>query len=53
MIYHCKLKDTLKAVDDFKNKEKKIYEAMFFDMFKYIYSESVFNTPYIKIKSKC
>ena len=29
------------------------YEVMFFDMRKYVYSESVLNTPYTEIKSKC
>ena len=29
---------------------KKVYEVMFFDMQKYVYSESVFNTLYIEIK---
>ena len=40
--------DTPKAFDDFK-----AYEVMFFDMQKYVYSESVFNTSYIEIKHKC
>ena len=31
---------------------KKVYEVMFFDMQKYIYSESVFNTLYIETKHK-
>ena len=35
------IKDTLKAFDNFKNKQQ-----------KYVYSESVFNTLYIKIKQK-
>ena len=30
----------------------KMYEVMFFDMQKYVYSESVFNTIYIEIKRK-
>ena len=38
-------KDTLKAFDNSKN-----YELMFFDMQKYICSESLFNTLYIEIK---
>ena len=29
-----------------------MYEVIFFDMEKYVYSESVFNTLYIKIKQK-
>ena len=31
---------------------KKVYEVVFFDMKTYIYSKSVFNTPYIEIKQK-
>ena len=30
-----------------------MYEVMSFDMLKYVYSESVFNTLYIEIKHKC
>ena len=45
------LNDTLKAFEDSKNK-RKMYEVMFFDMSKYEYSESVFNTLYIEIKHK-
>ena len=41
-------KDTLKVFNDFK--AKKCYEVMFFDMQKYLYSESVFNTLYNEIK---
>ena len=29
---HCILRDTLKAFNDVKNKKKKMYEVMFFDM---------------------
>ena len=29
-----------------------MYEVMFFDMWKYVYSESIFNTLYIEIKHK-
>ena len=29
---------------------KKVYEVMFLDMSKYVYSESLFNTPYIEMK---
>ena len=29
-----------------------MYEVMFFDMQKYVYSECVFNTLYIEIKYK-
>ena len=43
-------KDTLKIFNDFK--AKKCYEVMFFDMQKYLYSESVFNTLYNEIKQK-
>ena len=46
------LKDTLKAFDDFKNKQI-VYEVMFFDRLKYVYSESGFNALYIEIKHKC
>ena len=46
-----KFKDTLKAFDDFKT-SKNVYEVMFFDMKKYVYSESVFNTLCIEIKQK-
>ena len=42
------LKDTLKAFEQ----AAKEYEVMFFDMLKYGFSESVFNTLYIEIKHK-
>ena len=45
------LKDTLKAFVNFRNKQQ-VYEVMFFDMKKYVYSEIVFNTLYIEIKHK-
>ena len=47
-------KDTLKAFDNFKNKQKseKVYEVMFFCVIKYVYFESVFNTIYTEIKYK-
>ena len=45
------LKDTLKAFDKFKNKQKSVW-SIFFDIWKYVYSESVFNTLYIEIKHK-
>ena len=32
---------------------KKVYEVMFFDRLKYVYSESGFNALYIEIKHKC
>ena len=32
---------------------KKVYEVMFFDMLKYVYSESVFNPLHIEIKYIC
>ena len=32
---------------------KKVYEEMYFDMLKCVYSESVFRTLYIKIKHNC
>ena len=31
----------------------KVHEAMFFDMSKYVYSESLFNKLYFEIKHKC
>ena len=43
--------DALKAFHNFKNNQKE-YEAIFFDMQKYVYSESVFITLYIEIKHK-
>ena len=42
------LKGTLKAFEQ----ATKEYEVMFFDMLKYGFSESVFNTLYIEIKYK-
>ena len=42
----------MKAFDDFKNKQK-ANEVMVFDMLKYTYSDSLFNTLYINIKYKC
>ena len=30
-----------------------MYEVMFFDMQKYVYSENVFNTLYIEVKQIC
>ena len=45
-------KDTWKAFDDFKNKQKGV-EVMFFSMWKYVYSETVLNILYIEIKHKC
>ena len=33
--------------------KEKVCEVMFFDMKKYVYSESVFNIPYIEMKHKC
>ena len=41
------LNDTLKALDDFKNKQQKPM------IWKYLYSENVFNTLYMKIKHGC
>ena len=32
---------------------KKLYEVIFFDISKYVYSESVFNTLCNEIKHKC
>ena len=42
------LKDTLKAFDNSKNKHE-VYEVIFSNMQKYVYSESVFNTLYIEV----
>ena len=44
-------KDTLKALDDFKNKLKSVWRNVFGYVKVYIYSESVFNTLYIEIKT--
>ena len=44
--------DTMKAFDDFKNKQKSVWSNVF-DMWEYVYSESVFNKLYIGIKRKC
>ena len=46
------LKDTLKAYNNFKNKQK-AYEVMFYDIDTYVYFVSLFNTLYIEIKRKC
>ena len=32
---------------------KKVYEVMFFNIWNYFYSESIFSTLYIEIKHKC
>ena len=48
-LYRVAVKDTWKTFDDFKNKWK-LYEVMFFDMQKCLYSESVFNKLYVEIK---
>ena len=45
--------DMLKAFNDFKNKQQKRTKKLFFDMYKYIYSESLFDTLYNAIKHKC
>ena len=44
----------MKAFEDFKDKQQKSmnHEVMFFNMQKYVYSESVFNTLCIQIKHK-
>ena len=39
--FQINFKDTLKVFHDFKN-EQKVYKVMFFDIWKYIYSESLF-----------
>ena len=46
------IKDTLKAFDDFKNKQKSVW-SNFFWYIKVVYSESVFNTLCIAIKHIC
>ena len=43
------LKDTLKAFDDFKNSQKSVWSTIFW--YVNVYSESVFNTLYIKDKA--
>ena len=45
-------KDTMKAFDNFKNKQESVWSNVF-DILKYIYSESVFNALYIEIKHNC
>ena len=50
-IFLTHFKYTLKALTNFKNKQQK-YEVMFFDMRKYVYSKSAFNTLYVEIKHK-
>ena len=52
LIRTSQVKDTLKAFDDFKNKQKSVYEVTFFSMRKYLYSEILFNTLYNEIKHK-
>ena len=41
-------KDTIKTFYNFK-KATKVYEVMFFDKYKYVYSENAINTLYIEI----
>ena len=43
------IKDTLKAFNNFKNKQKTVSNNVFW----YVYSENTFNTPYIRIKHVC
>ena len=51
-IGSCDLfKDTLEVFDDFKNKQESIRNNVFWYV-KVLYSESIFNTLYIKIKYK-
>ena len=56
MSYRCLMrdvfKDTLKGLDDFKNKQKSVWSNVFWHV-KDVYSESVFNTLYIVIRYKC
>ena len=40
----------MKGFENFKN--KKVYKVMLFEMQKYVYSESVFNTLYTEINHK-
>ena len=44
-------KDTLKAFDDFKNKQKSVRSHVFWCV--NVYSESVMNTLYTEVKDKC
>ena len=44
-------KDTIKTFCNFK-KATKVYEVIFFDKYKYVYSENAINTLYIEIKQK-
>ena len=46
MLDVCKVKDTLKAFEDFKNRQKSVWSNVFCYV-KYVHSESVFNTLYI------
>ena len=46
------IKDTLKAFDDFRNKQKNLYSNVFWNVKNYVYSESVLITLYIEIKHK-
>ena len=51
ILYCLFAKGTLKAFDDFRNNSvldfrTKVYEVMLFDMQKYVYTESVFNSLY-------
>ena len=43
----------MKIFNDFKNKQKKVCKVLFFDVWKYVYSESIFNILYTEIKHKC
>ena len=45
LVIHQRLSSILKT--------KKVYEVMFFDMLKWIYSERLLNTLYTEIKGKC
>ena len=50
-MQHGQLRN-LRTLEDFKNKQQKLMKVMFFNMLKYIYSDSLLNTPYIQVKPK-
>ena len=48
----ARVKDTLKTLDDFKNK-RNFMDECFLVCIRYVFSESIFNALYIEIKHKC
>ena len=48
-----RFKDTLKAFEDFKNKQQSVWSNVFWYVKKYLYSEGICDTLYIEIKCKC